>query len=533
MIDAIKKSNAGLIAEELARVRARAGLINFKSYYKPNEIAPEFHRYIGSRLDALLNREVKRLIVILRPGFAKSDLGSRYFPAFAFGTDPSEKIIGCSYGDDLATSMNRDLQRIMLDEKYNQVFPSVSLGAENVRTLAVKPLLNSSEFDVMQYDNGTTERVGNYRTASVGGNITGRRFSIGIIDDPIRGAADAESPVKREWVWNWYLQDFYTRALPEARILIIGTRWHEDDLIGRLLKKAKEDPKADQWEVVHYPWMMESWMESRPYDNRKAGELLWLERYGYDEYEKVRAGDDYTFSALYQGYPTSRSGNAIRREWFEDGTPTKYCMFFNPEDVLQVRLAYDVAFTDSQDGDWTWGSLKAKMKDGTFLTLWQHFGHWSNEKRRANIGAFGLQVKAMMEKLFPNAKWKLTEEAGVGPGVNVTREDINHLISLGLPASTFEIKKQAKATRAIAWLSACEARRTKFYAGSQLSEFGMSNGTELWINHFMNFALRLRYSEDGLEFKGGKDDMVDAEVEAHEGLTRPEFIALQSPVLFY
>jgi len=182
-------------------------------------------------------------MVFMPPRHGKSELVSRRFPAFALGRDPNTRIIACSYGATLAARLNRDIQRIIDTPGYLSLFPSTRLYGENVRTRAQGTYLRNSDiFEIVGH-------AGFCASAGVGGAITGMGFDIGIIDDPIKNQEEAESITYRNMVWEWYGSTFYTRAEKDAIILLTMTRWHQDDLAGRLLN----DAGGDKWTVLSFP----------------------------------------------------------------------------------------------------------------------------------------------------------------------------------------------------------------------------------------------------------------------------------------
>jgi hypothetical protein len=485
-------------------------------------------KIITSELEDFYEGITPRLILTVGPQAGKSTHSSILLPAYIFGRSPDAKILLLSYSASLASEFNREIQKVMDSEEYLLLFPDSALGSANVRTQSDKARRNADVLDIPGHS-------GMLVNAGIGGGFTGKGFDYIILDDLIKSRDEAESPRYREKLEEAYTDTVKTRRRSDkTRILILNTRWHIEDLTGTRLKKAKENPLADQWKVVNLPALLSACEDIEaerwkfPLGQESGKEVLWPEHFSYEDVIKTKADGLFNFNAQYMGSPVAKEGNAIKRDWYEP-----FVYQFNPEDVLQIRFAYDVAFTDSPNGDWTWGSLKAKMRDGSFLTLWQDFGHWSNDKRREHIAAVGMRVKIMMYEMFPTVRWALTEEAGVGPGVAVVGEDITYLISKGLPAMAKPIGNLAKTIRAIAYLGACEQKKTKFYAGVQLEKYGFVDGIDKWINPFLNAVTPLLYSDDGLKFIHGHDDMVDAEVQAFDGLTFDYVKSDKFPVLFY
>ncbi len=245
-------------------------------------------------------------MVFMPPRHGKSELCSRRLPAFLLGLDPNESIIACSNTSGLASDLNRDCQRVMTEPGYSRLFPRTQLANRNNRSDEVRPLKNSEVFEVVG-------QSGRYQAAGVGQAIVGRGFSVGIIDDPFTSRQEADSPTQRESVWKWYTGDFYTRRGPDSRILLINTRWHKQDLAGRLLALAAEDSKADQWTVLSLPAVCE--LEGKhPSDPRGEGEALWPERYPKAELDKTRAANPYDWFSQYQQRPISQGSV----EWPDD-----------------------------------------------------------------------------------------------------------------------------------------------------------------------------------------------------------------------
>ena len=296
-------------AELLARRRGRESLLPFTTYTMPTYSVNWHHRLMAAKLDNWAAGRIKRLMLFTPPRHGKSELASRRLPALLFGQNPACHVISCSYSADLASRMNRDVQRIMDGPAYGRLFPDTRLGGANVRTHAGGWLRNNDIFEIVAHG-------GSYRSAGVGGGITGMGFTRGIIDDPIKNAEEAASPTIREKVWEWYTSAFWTRQAPAAGILLIMTRWHVDDLAGRLLKLQAEDPEADQWEVVNLE-AVKTGRAATPGDPRQPTQSLWEDRYGRDFLRAARSTlGSRQFDALYQGNPTQEGGNHFQEAWF-------------------------------------------------------------------------------------------------------------------------------------------------------------------------------------------------------------------------
>ena len=288
---------------------ARRSLIDFVSYTMPNFQQGWFNRIIAQELqqfyfDVMAGKQ-PRLLIQAPPRSGKSELFSRRFPAWAFGKNPDLQMIAASYSADLSSRMNRDVQRIIDSQEYSDIFPDTSFSANSQASPSSnKNIRNSEIFEI-------AGRKGAYRSAGVGGGITGMGADIAIIDDPVKDAKEANSQTVRDSVWDWYTSTFYTRLSPKSGILLGMTRWHEDDLAGRLLEEAKKG--GDQWRVVSFPAIAE---EDEEY--RNEGDALHPERYNLEHLSKIKkAVGSQAWNALYQQRPSSKGGDIIKGAWFK------------------------------------------------------------------------------------------------------------------------------------------------------------------------------------------------------------------------
>lgn len=266
------------------------------------------HKLIADKIHEMEFGDLRRLIISLPPRHGKSELASRRLPAWILGRHPEISFIATSYGADLSGLMNRDVQRIIDSPTYKTIFSRTRLNNTNVRMTSGNWLRNSDIFEIV-------DKGGSYRSAGVGGGITGMGGQWLICDDPFKARAEADSPVYRQRIWEWYTSTFYTRQEQDARILIIMTRWHTDDLAGRLIAKAAEDPTADQWDVIQLPAI--AGQSPAPYDPRSPGEALWPGKYPLKKLLQMKASiDDYEWAALYDQDPQAAGGVEWPAEYF-------------------------------------------------------------------------------------------------------------------------------------------------------------------------------------------------------------------------
>lgn len=273
------------------------------------------------------------------PRHGKSQIASKLYPAWHLGHYPHHEFIGCSYNIDLARDFSREVRDVIKSDYYEKIFPRTKLNPEFM----------SSEAWRLLSDTGVG--AGGYNAAGVGGGITGKGAHILVIDDPIRGHEDADSPDLRKKLWNWYRSDAYTRLAPGGGVLIIQTWWHDDDLAGRLMREMKADPEYDQFEIVKYPAIAEEDEEFR-----LKGEALHPERWPLKALENLkRVEGPRNWSALYQQSPISEEGQYFNKDMFIYEEEK-----MNPDDLL-IYQAWDLAISDEQvsQGNWsvgvTWG----------------------------------------------------------------------------------------------------------------------------------------------------------------------------------
>lgn len=287
--------------------RARRSLLDFTRYTFDGAFDVNWHhRLIARALEKFESGEIKRLILCVPPRHSKSELASRRLPAWILGRNPDAKIIACSYAADLALDMSRDAKRVVGSEAYARVFPDTKIPSKNVVTDARYQHKNTAD----QWQ--IVGRKGQYLARGVGGGITGKGGNFLIIDDPIKDDAQAQSAGEREKIWRWYTKVLKTRRAKNAGILVIMTRWHLDDLVGRLLK---DDP--DDWHVVSLPAIAGA-TPAHPDDPRDVGEAIWPNFKTAREWDEDKRLDPLGFAALGQQTPVPEGGAVIKAAWCEN-----------------------------------------------------------------------------------------------------------------------------------------------------------------------------------------------------------------------
>lgn len=237
------------------------------------------------KLEAVARGDIQNLMVWMPPGSAKSTYASVLFPAWFLAQDTSKSIIAASHTAELASSFGRRVRNTI---------------SEHSATLGYDIASDNAAADRWQVAGG-----GEYISAGVGGSITGRRADLALIDDPVASRQDADSELKRNRAWEWYLFDLRTRLKPNGRTIIIQTRWHEDDLSGRLIEH-----EAHKWEVLRLPMIA----EENDQLGREIGEQLWAEWFTDDMVADAKR-DERVWSALYQQRPSPETGDYFKKDW--------------------------------------------------------------------------------------------------------------------------------------------------------------------------------------------------------------------------
>lgn len=292
------------LQRELTKRKARRSLKHFVGYTMPKYNFNWHHDYLIEKLQDFANGTIKKLMVFMPPQHGKSQLVSRHLPAFLLGIDPNIKIASCSYNATFASKFNRDVKKIIGSQEYKEIFPETKINESRKRTETA--INNAEEFEVLSY-------IGSYKSVGIGGALTGNTVDVGIIDDPIKDKAEANSEVYRNRVWEWFETVFETRLHNNSQQLITLTRWHYDDLAGRILDRDKDEP--EKWDIVMFPAIKIN--EDNQNDPRKVGEVLWPEKHSKERIIKIKRKSKETFNSLYQQDPTEEGGNKIKDYWFK------------------------------------------------------------------------------------------------------------------------------------------------------------------------------------------------------------------------
>jgi hypothetical protein len=249
--------------QELAqRELARRSMKYFVPYVFPHYNMYRHNKLMCDVLDLVVDGIIDRLMIFTHPRSGKSELVSRKLPAFFLGKYPDLEVMGASYNLDLIATFSREARDLLKNQRYRNIFGDYS--AVDTPVAVSKDKANVAEWKIDGHRGGM-------KVAGVGGGITGYGFSLGIIDDPVKDDAEAQSELMRNRVYDWYWGSFHTRQAVGggSRIILTMTRWHEDDLAGRLLRL--QDTYGEYWYLLRFPALSES-----PNETRQFCEENWI-----------------------------------------------------------------------------------------------------------------------------------------------------------------------------------------------------------------------------------------------------------------
>jgi predicted phage terminase large subunit-like protein len=338
--------------ELAARELAKRNLLPFIVRHKPDYIPGWVHKDICTRLEKFAEDveagKAPRLMLQMPPRHGKSEIASVNFPAWYLGRNPKHEIISATYAGSLALGFSRKVRALLRDDLYKTAFKT-RLDPDNQNA-----------------EGWMTSKGGGYIPAGVGGPITGKGAHILIIDDPIKNAEEAESETSRASIKAWYQTTAYTRLAPGGGVLIIQTRWHDDDLSGWLEALGEKD-EGDKWDIVCYPAEA---IKNEKY--RRKGEALHEARYPHEALMRIKkAVGPRTWQALYQQDPASEDGDYFKRDMFQWYTG-------DPPKRLTKYAAWDLAIGKGDRNDYTVGAVVGIDDDDNMWLLDIRRGRWDS-----------------------------------------------------------------------------------------------------------------------------------------------------------
>lgn len=308
-------------------------------------------RAIVDKLEAVERGEIKRLMIFLPPRHGKSLLSTQIFPSWYLGRNPNHYVISASYSQDLADDFGRKVRNLVADPLHTAVFP--------------KCLLSDDSGGMRRFN---TTAGGSYFAVGRGAGLTGRGAHLLLLDDLLKDREEANSETVRRNLHEWYGSVAYTRLQPGGAIINVQTRWHEDDLGGRLLREQAEDG----WDVLCLPAIAD-----KVEIFRKEGEALWPDKYPLPALEKIRnAIGSAAFISLYQQRPSAAEGAVFQRSWWRTYSEP-------PAQIKRVIFSVDTAFKTGTENDWTVCTVWAVTVNGFYLLhLWRQRVELPDLKRK-------------------------------------------------------------------------------------------------------------------------------------------------------
>lgn len=420
---------------------AKGSIIACEMLCDPKYEPGGLHFYIAEKLeDSILGRGPKRRIFSVAPRHGKTRLVAEAMSRWALGRFPEKSIVIASYSGARSTKSSKEVRRtIMENPRYRDIFPNTRIrDSENTGSAWV------------------TEQGGGIQATSIGGALTGFGADILIIDDYCRDRQAAESPTIRETAWGWYMSTALTRLSPTGIVFIIATRWHADDLIGRLtnperIKELQEEGfDEENYEDIKFTAICKSGNDAI---GREVGEALWPERWTAKYLNARRAVlSTYEYSALYDQSPKPKTGNVV------DATKLTYCNASEVPADLELPRAWDLAVTKRETSDYTAGARGGyHHASGKFYICHIHRRQDRWHQVLAAIGMFGDKEQNRIH----------VEAQGLAIGlfddVEKDRRGKN-IVSCGTP-------KADKTTRALPWFSQVDAGNVVLVRGDWNGDF--------------------------------------------------------------
>jgi predicted phage terminase large subunit-like protein len=366
-----KKAQQEMYRRELAKRH----LLAFVKRYEPNYLAGWVHKKICDELmafsEAVCRGESPRLMITMPPRHGKSMLASQYWPAWHLGNHPEHEFINTSYAQSLQMDFSRKIQELIKTPDYHLLFGNYGITKKNEAV---------ERWSLFDYDK-ERRTGGGVLAAGVGGPITGRGAHIFLIDDPVKNRDEAESQTIRETAKSWYSSTAYTRLAPGAGIVVIQTRWHDDDLSGWLLNEMREaekemiqDPQhewpedADRWRVVDFPAIA-----TQDEEYRLKGEALHEDRYDLKALRRIkRTLAPRDWAALYQQNPQVEEGAYFQKKYFR--------MYKDAPPYLDIYCAGDLAISKRSHADWSVFIVCGMDDGGRVYMLEEYRGRWDSKQ---------------------------------------------------------------------------------------------------------------------------------------------------------
>ena len=343
----------------------------------------QHHVQIAQHLEAVERGEITRLIIEAPPRHGKSLLVSENFPAWYLGRNPDREIIASTYSQNLANKFGRKVRNQLLSPVFQSVFPNCRLTTDSK---------SKHQFN--------TTAGGEYNAIGVGGPATGKGANLAILDDTLKGREQAESQVYRESLKDFFKSTIYTRLTPDGAIVIMQTRWHEDDLIGYVLSEHADE----NWVRLTLPAVD---------DNNQA---LWPDRFSHQKLMKIKKVlGPYDWNALYLQRPSAKEGNILKRQWW------RYYSVLPPK-FDEVIQSWDMNFKEGKNNSFVVGQVWGRKQSNIYLI----------DQFRGQID-FTQTIRELIRLtgLYPKAHAKLVEAKANGPAIlSILKDKVSGLISV-------------------------------------------------------------------------------------------------------
>ena len=376
-------------SELLTRRRARASILDYILYGSPNYKRSAFAELVCSAIDKFIVdvQLGKRPILVLQapPQHGKSEIVSRKLPAFLLGSQPSLRIAGASYSDELANAMAQDVRRNLASPEHRSLFPAP---------------FEKRKYDVNRLGEFTAPGGhGSYLAVGVGSGLTGRPVDIGIIDDPVKNEKEALSETTKEGHWNWYQSVFTTRLSEYSGQIIMATSWAEDDLPGRILAHFGKDPRLTHLRLP----AINSTSEVGFNPSLPLGPLV-PQLHSIEQLLEIKGLlSDYWWAAQYQQNPRALGGNVFKEYGIQF-----YRRHELPEKFDKVIDSWDCTFKDTDGTDFVVGQKWGKAGANSYL-LFQFRARMSFTLTKAKVEELHL--------MNPRSREVLIEDKANGPAV--------------------------------------------------------------------------------------------------------------------
>ena len=441
------------------KTKIQESVLEYAKFQMPDYQTPQHIQLLADKLEAVERGKVKRLAIFMPPRHGKSQLTSQFFPAWFLGRNPDKYVIATTYAQDLADDFGRSVRNQIQDEDFQNIFENCNLSRDSS--------------SVRRFH---TTGGGVYYAVGAGGAITGRGAHLLLIDDPIKGREDADSEAMRSNLTDWYRSTAYSRLQPGGAIILIQTRWHEDDLAGWILRETTHEP----WEIVELPAILDE--KASKILKRPKGEALWPQAYSKDRLDEIRkTAGSREWNSLYMQRPSAEEGNIIKRQWWMPWEEE------NPPECSYILQSWDTAYTTKQTSDYsavtTWGIFeKNDIQHAILLSARRE--RWAFPELKSE--AIQLYNDFSPDVVLIEAKasgWSLIQE----------------LQRAGIPITPFNPRRADKKTRAHSVTPLFEAGRvwyppSKWWAEdvvNQCAQFPSSNYDDL-VDSTTQALIRLR-----------------------------------------